>query len=736
MSIISEYYRDFCGYSPTMDFSDTIVDLCCYIIHSLNKRDEKDKAAPKYGFTPVGMAMEDLPGYELGFRALPMVYRVKRARTAKRGAMIDFYDVFKGTSQRVPSMGHFDCVPIPEDMFPFGMPVADVTWSCSNGMFLSLAYNLELGEVYYVKGIGLSYRGKGIRLYTCREDQYILAFNWITGSSYEIPIPDECLIAAMPHETWVARRAGTVKEHRTLCQIKSKDASKWALSTPIYNWLEQIYDLPTDYLTTIAKAYGEYVVESRGYAGTAEYQIPIYNLYYGLAALLVYFGNLFQSILQSLTTCRWFLPLLLSSINMGSPMPQKYNSIRQWLGITKPIYKKLFGEEDEKMFVFFMCMRMYDQSVSYEVFERVYKKVESLDKELSENARTDPDFRYAWHKPVVIRGPRGRKLFQTQKLPETMAFYTAHRLHNSISLNHFYKWLLDECYTMVKSGRYDRDTYICGRVQRTTRDFNRMAREIMPNASFTLPHNVDAAHDAMLVNFNKIKSDAGDNIRDTVALAACYQYRGAMNSSGLKYTMSIPLCASDLYEEGIQLNHCVGSYAKDIIAARGSMLIMFMRYVKSPSKSLVTVQLNRATGGQYYVSEAAGAGNRPLNKYEQEFLDTWLPIFNDQVSSLYGKKKSEISMLPYLQKWLKWATGKEMSKSVIADILPLDAEHAALHVAHSYFTDLKERAEKYAEQGGALLEGDYINIRLAALYGYCVSSSPRSVNDFITLAKV
>lgn len=732
MSIISEYYKSFSECEPAIDFADSIVDLCCWVLHSLDKRDEKK------GFSAVEMSEDDIPSRELGFRVMPMVYRKKRPATRKkrpatpkRETMVEFYDVFNGTSQKVPMTETFEYVPIPDGMFPANVPVADVTWSSSNGASLCFAYNLNLGEVYYANGIGVMYANRGTRLYTWRKRPHILAFNWITGKAYEIPIPVEKLMEALPRATWYSCSSGLAEDHLALCQIESKLANKWALCTPVFNWLEQIYDFPTNYLRTIADAYSEYLRIVRGFS----YKIPLGNLYYSLAGLLVYFGNLFQSVLQTLSNCSWFLPLLIYTINMGSPMPQKYNSIRNWLGITKPIYKKLFSEKDEKKFVFFMCMRMHEPNVSYEVFERVYKKVELLDKELSENALSDPAFCYGGSKTVAIRGPRGRKLFQTKSLPASMAFYMDHRLHKSISINHYYKWLLDECYIMAKSERYSRDAYICGLVQKTTVDFNRMAQEIMPGASFTLPHNVDAAHDAMLVNFNKIKADAGDNITDTVALAACYRYRPLYSCSTGRYIFSAPLCASDLYEEGIQLNHCVGSYAKDIIAARGSMLIVFMRYRKSPSKSLITVQLNRATGGNYYISEAAGAGNRPLNKSEKEHLQSWLVSFNGIVSDTYGKKREDISVMPYLDGWLKWATGQKMSKSVISDVITLDPEKAALHVAQAYFAELKDRADKYSDQGGVLNVDDYINIRLAALYGYCVNSPCLRVEDFISIAK-
>lgn len=75
--------------------------------------------------------------------------------------------------------------------------------------------------------------------------------------------------------------------------------------------------------------------------------------------------------------------------------------------------------------------------------------------------------------------------------------------------------------------------------------------------------------------------------------------------------MLAPKAGADLYEEGIKLNHCVGAYTRDVMAARGSMLIYFLRKAKSPKEPLVTVQINRSKekgGDAFYLFEIAGKG--------------------------------------------------------------------------------------------------------------------------------
>ena len=91
--------------------------------------------------------------------------------------------------------------------------------------------------------------------------------------------------------------------------------------------LEAIYNRPENMLKSIKAAYEElgWFIESAQ------------AMTYHLASLLVYTGNLFQSLLQTLDKSHWFLPLLMQSLNMGNPMKQQFSNIRNWLGLSKSV---------------------------------------------------------------------------------------------------------------------------------------------------------------------------------------------------------------------------------------------------------------------------------------------------------------------------------------------------------------------------------------------------------------
>ena len=49
-----------------------------------------------------------------------------------------------------------------------------------------------------------------------------------------------------------------------------------------------------------------------------------------------------------------------------------------------------------------------------------------------------------------------------------------------------------------KSKKYERSDFIMAKVLKLAYDYHRMAREINPSQAFTLPHNIQLAHDAMV----------------------------------------------------------------------------------------------------------------------------------------------------------------------------------------------------------------------------------------------
>ena len=450
----------------------------------------------------------------------------------------------------------------------------------------------------------------------------------------------------------------------TLClneKMEKHLADNYALLPCVetFTFIEDVYALPRNALQKTSLDQIE-----RFYAN---YRREFNTIAFGLFITLAYTRNLFQCILQTWNLNNWLLPLILSSIRLGRPMKENYRSIPQWFNIPKPDYKALTSEPDEAKFVFYLCMNQFAPT-SMKVFEKTYAKVLELSELCDENKKSMVYISRGIpidgsKKSVAIKSKRGRILLRTYSLPDTMSFYMGHNLQkHGLSINHYFKWLIDECYLAAHSDRpeIDRETHICGLVENNTEDYNRMAKQISPKVPFTLPHNVCVAHDNMVTNYNKIMAERRSSTAEVdtdfaYKLAACYRGADADAVAPIadrwnpecdeKYIMMEPKKPADVYDEGIVLNHCVGSYCNDIIAARGSMRIYFMRPRRFPNHNLVTVQVNRlAATGEYYISEAAGKANRKLTAEEDEYLQYWIKAYNMRIKFL-AKEKAAIDKL-------------------------------------------------------------------------------------------
>ena len=76
-----------------------------------------------------------------------------------------------------------------------------------------------------------------------------------------------------------------------------------------------------------------------------------------------------------------------------------------------------------------------------------------------------------------------------------------------------------------------------------------------------------------------------------------------------KYIITHPSCAEDIKKEGYDLNHCVSSYISRVI--QGSSKIIFLRYLKNITKSLVTIEICDNA-----IVQARGASNRGITQPE------------------------------------------------------------------------------------------------------------------------
>lgn len=249
---------------------------------------------------------------------------------------------------------------------------------------------------------------------------------------------------------------------------------------------------------------------------------------------------------------------------------------------------------------------------------------------------------------ATIRGKHGRALLKTNRLPRAFILYMSENLQKKVPVTDFIKYMSQE----IQPAYPALDTL--DKVWQLLKDYNRMAKEIIPSCGFVLPHHILQAHDAMVSNYNQILEEKtllkartekeGYNVQEATSFTKCYSGKPTNVYSDGKFVMLAPKAGADLYEEGIKLNHCVGAYTRDVMAARGSMLIYFLRKAKSPKEPLVTVQINRSKekgGDAFYLFEIAGKGNRLPTDEERAFAEKWLVELNKYIEE---KKAANGSM--------------------------------------------------------------------------------------------
>lgn len=566
--------------------------------------------------------------------------------------------------------------------------------------YLPILYSFDLGEVFYLELSRLNLTKSGLSKGLCAQPGELIAANFITGEThiiasiaeierpvlpfevhYKTPLPPTCkdVVVALPWGLKDAMPSQSKSIHVRPLQVYSWDeymelsaiygqkncfkntvrAEKCAMEKMVTPFLEQLFDIPEDSLA-IAPYWKTSAVNTRWFLDVAHYM-----------------GNLFQSVLQTATYSPWFLGVMLTSIRSGGiPLDSGIKSLPSWLGLTKPEFKSLLAEPDEKKFMVTMALRCNIKRKKGKIptvkeCDAVYQRVRQIERtELSSIGR----YRYT---KTTIRGRNGKVLFETYRLPVAFDYYSSRRLQQyGITVTQFFKYLSQEL--------NPKDAIVCAvdRIWATLSDYNRMAQEIVPDSGFTLPHHLHAAHDAMVANYNQIISDRmameDGEVDDHEAnrFARCYAGKPARVYRTEEFVMVAPEDSVDLYEEGIVLNHCVGTYGNEIMKARGSKLIFFLRKAKAPNVPLVTVQINRrkscagTKAPSYELFEIAGKGNRLPTDAEKSFCDAWLLALNrhlveaEAARSQNHHAKSKIDAFD--SDCLSWLT----SLGVLPDVLP------------------------------------------------------------------
>lgn len=83
-----------------------------------------------------------------------------------------------------------------------------------------------------------------------------------------------------------------------------------------------------------------------------------------------------------------------------------------------------------------------------------------------------------------------------------------------------------------------------------------------------------------------------------------------------EYCIVLPESSFDVVDEGVSLSSCVASYVDKIV--KNESLILFMRNIGEPDKSLITVEVKDNT-----IIQAKGFANRLITENEEKFLLKW-----------------------------------------------------------------------------------------------------------------
>ena len=86
-----------------------------------------------------------------------------------------------------------------------------------------------------------------------------------------------------------------------------------------------------------------------------------------------------------------------------------------------------------------------------------------------------------------------------------------------------------------------------------------------------------------------------------------------------EYCIVLPESSIEIVDEGVSLSHCCASYVSKVI--KNETLIVFLRNVNEPDKSLVTVEVQNNS-----IVQAKGYANRPLVIEEEKFLRKWAKV--------------------------------------------------------------------------------------------------------------
>lgn len=156
--------------------------------------------------------------------------------------------------------------------------------------------------------------------------------------------------------------------------------------------------------------------------------------------------------------------------------------------------------------------------------------------------------------------------------------------------NYDYKKLIDYIYDYLpnREGFTNSDL-----AMNQLKDYVSMIKQMGGKIRDKYPKYLKVKHDIMVVNFNVFKKEYSEELFQK-------RKRPELEWKNKDYVIKIPQTTQDIKDEGIQNNNCVGSYVGRVI--NGDTYIVFLRNIKTPDESLVTVEIKDNSIVQAYRS--------------------------------------------------------------------------------------------------------------------------------------
>jgi len=159
-------------------------------------------------------------------------------------------------------------------------------------------------------------------------------------------------------------------------------------------------------------------------------------------------------------------------------------------------------------------------------------------------------------------------------------------------------------------------------------DYLNMAKDMgidISRKSLRYPDNICQEHDAVLVEFNKLKFEK-ENEAFVNAVKPIYAALPVQSFSNGQFSIVLPQLRSDLTAEGQSLGHCVGGshYSDDHM--KGTRMIFFVRRTEKIDKPYFTLQIDMEKG---FIIQLHGRGNCnapvEVRKFAESYLKAIIP---------------------------------------------------------------------------------------------------------------